>query len=109
MAGGLIVVPPELRDACVALSPSRLVTWPRVLIRLMVTRSAPALLNYVVGMFRATAFLFAIGVPVLIGQAQTEADRSFRFLEPYTLAGCIFLLINLPFIYILSKTKAEHV
>ncbi|MBH5390674.1 amino acid ABC transporter permease [Bradyrhizobium diversitatis] len=107
--GSLITIPPELRDACVALSLSPSVTWLSVLIPLMVKRSIPALLNYVVGMFRATVFLFAIGVPVLMGEAQTAADRSFRYLEPYTLAGCIFILLNLPFIYILSKAKADHV
>lgn len=107
--GSLITIPAELRDACVALSLSRFVTWQRVLIPLMVKRSVPALLNYVIGMFRATTFLFAIAVPVLMGEAQTAAETTFRYLEPYTLAGCMYFIINLPFIYLLSKLKGEEV
>ena len=76
---------------------------------LMVKRSIPALLNYVIGMFRATTFLFAISVPVLMGEAQTTAEVSFRYLEPYTLAGILYFIINIPFLYVLSKVKAEHV
>jgi polar amino acid transport system permease protein len=106
--GSLITIPGELRDACVALSLSRFVTWQRVLVPLMVKRSVPALMNYVVGMFRATTFLFAIGVPVLMGEAQTTAEMTFRYLEPFTLAGALYVLINIPFICLLSKLKAEH-
>jgi polar amino acid transport system permease protein len=106
--GSLITIPGELRDACVALSLSRFVTWQRVLVPLMVKRSVPALMNYVVGMFRATTFLFAIGVPVLMGEAQTTAEMTFRYLEPFTLAGALYFLINIPFICLLSKLKAEH-
>lgn len=106
--GSLITIPAELRDACVALSLSRFVTWQRVLVPLMIKHSMPALLNYVIGMFRATTFLFAISVPVLMGEAQTAAEQTFRYLEPYTLAGCIYFILNIPFIYVLSKLKAEH-
>lgn len=106
--GSLITIPAELRDACVALSLSSYVRWRRVLIPLMIRRSVPALLNYVIGLFRESTLLFAIGVPVLMGQAQVAADQSFRYLEPFTLVGVFYIGLNLPFLYLLSKLNAEH-
>ncbi|QOZ23875.1 amino acid ABC transporter permease [Bradyrhizobium sp. CCBAU 51753] len=106
--GSLITIPAELRDACVALHLSSYVTWRRVLVPLMVKRSVPALLNYVLGLFRETALLFAIGVPVLMGEAQIKAQLSFRYLEPFTLAGLIYIGMNLPFLYFLSRFKVKH-
>ncbi|NYG45374.1 polar amino acid transport system permease protein [Bradyrhizobium sp. IAR9] len=106
--GSLITIPSELRDACVALNLSSFVTWQRVLVPLMIKRAIPALLNYVLGMFRETAVLFAIGVPVLMSQANVIGHEHFRYLEPLTLAGFIYLGMNLPFLYLVSKFKVKH-
>ncbi|QQO23669.1 ABC transporter permease subunit [Bradyrhizobium diazoefficiens] len=107
--GSLITIPAELRDACVALHLSPYVTWRRVLVPLMIKRSVPALLNYVLALFRNSSYLFALGVPVLMGQANTAGYESFRYLEPFTLAGLIYIVINLPFLYLLSRLKDKHV
>ncbi|MCP1909536.1 polar amino acid transport system permease protein [Bradyrhizobium elkanii] len=106
--GSLITIPSELRDACVALNLSRYVTWRRVLVPLMIKRSVPALLNYVLGMFRETAVLFAIGVPVLMSQANEAGYEYFRYLEPFTLAGIIYTGMNLPFLFLVSRFKDKH-
>ncbi|MET4262442.1 polar amino acid transport system permease protein [Bradyrhizobium sp. S3.12.5] len=107
--GSLITIPAELRDACVALHLSPYVTWRRVLVPLMIKRSVPALLNYVLALFRNSSYLFALGVPVLMGQANTAGYESFRYLEPFTLAGLIYIVMNLPFLYLLSRLKDKHV
>ncbi|NYG45348.1 polar amino acid transport system permease protein [Bradyrhizobium sp. IAR9] len=107
--GSLITIPSELRDACVALNLSPQVTWRRVLVPVMIKRAMPALLNYVLGLFRETAVLFAIGVPVLMGQANVIGYENFRYLEPFTLAGVIYLGLNLPFLYLLSRFKDMYV
>ncbi|MCA6113059.1 amino acid ABC transporter permease [Bradyrhizobium cenepequi] len=107
--GSLITIPSELRDACVALHLSSFITWQRVLVPLMIKRSIPALLNYVLGMFRETAVLFAIGVPVLMGEANVVGYENFRYLEPFTVAGVIYIGMNLPFLYLLSRFKDKHV
>ncbi|MCK1669389.1 ABC transporter permease subunit [Bradyrhizobium sp. 153] len=107
--GSLITIPTELRDACVALNLSPSITWRRVLIPLMIKRAIPALLNNVLGLFKASALLFAIGVPVLLGEAQAAGYQSFRYLEPFTLTGIIYLGMNLPFFYLLSRYKDQYV
>jgi polar amino acid transport system permease protein len=106
--GSLITIPAGLRDACIALNLSPYVTWRRVLVPLMIQRAAPVLLNYVLVLFRQSSLLFAIGVPVLLGKAQVAGYESFRYVEPFTVAGVLYLGMNLPFLYILSRLKAKH-
>lgn len=103
--GTLVAIPIELRDACVALNLSRRVTWQHILIPLMIKRSAPALLNNVLDLLKATVQLFAIGLPVLMAEAQTAADQTYRYLEPLTLAGLIYLILNMPFLFVLSRWR----
>ncbi len=103
--GSLLTIPSGLHDACAALGLGRWATWRCVLVPLAVRRAAPALLNYVLVLFRQSSFLFAIGVPVLLGQAQVAGYQSFRYLEPFTLAGLFYLALNLPFVYLLSRRK----
>jgi polar amino acid transport system permease protein len=106
--GALLTLPQGIRDACVALNLSPWVTWTRVLIPLMVKNSAAALVGFVLILFRQSAFLFALGVPVLLGQAQTVGYESFRYLEPFTLAGVFYLILNIPFVLVLKHFESRH-
>jgi polar amino acid transport system permease protein len=106
--GSLISIPNALREACVALSLSPFTTWWCVLVPLMIKRSAPALINYVLTIIRQTSFLFALGVPVLMGKASTLSFQSFKYLEPFTIAGLLYFVLNIPFLIILSRMKATN-
>ncbi len=106
--GSLVTIPRGMRDACVALGLSPYTTWVHVLIPMMVRKAAPALMNYVLMLFRQSSFLFAIGVPVLLGRAQVVGYESFRYLEPFTMAGVFYLAINLPFVYLLSRFETKR-
>jgi polar amino acid transport system permease protein len=96
--GALITIPTGLRDASAALGLSPFVTWHRVLIPIAVRRSLPALINYVLVLYKQSSFLFAIGVPVLLAQAQLAGYQSFRYLEPYTITGILYVVMNVPFV-----------
>jgi polar amino acid transport system permease protein len=106
--GALLSVPAGMHDACAALGLSTVVMWCRVLIPLAVRRSVPALVNYVLELYKQSAYLFAIGVPVLLARAQVAGDQSFRYLEPYTLTGVLYLTLNLPLVYLLHRYEARH-
>lgn len=106
--GALLVIPRGLRDAALALGLSPWIIWTRILIPLAVRSSLPSLVNYVLVLYRQSALLFAIGVPVLLARAQIVGYQSFRYLEPYTLAGALYLILNLPLIYLLLKLQARH-
>lgn len=55
----------------------------------------PALGNLVVALFKETPMLAAITVIELLGQAKLLGAESFRYLEPMTLVGAIFLVVSL--------------
>jgi polar amino acid transport system permease protein len=96
--GALMTIPSGLRDAAAALGLSTFATWYLVLIPIAVRKSLPALVNYVLVLYKQSSFLFAIGVPVLLAQAQLAGYQSFRYLEPYTIAGVLYVLMNVPFV-----------
>lgn len=107
--GALVSIPPGIRDACTALGLPARVTWTRVLLPIAIKASVPALLNYVLVLYKQSSFLFAIGVPVLLAQAQVAGYQSFRYLEPYTIAGVLYLLMNLPFVLYLRRSGQRQV
>jgi polar amino acid transport system permease protein len=83
-------------DACIALNLPRARTWSRIVLPQAIVRVIPALGNYVVQMFKATPLLAFITVTELLSVAQTEAARSFRYLEPMTMVGVLFLVLSYP-------------
>ena len=52
--------------------------------------------NYLVGIFKDTPMLSVIGVTELLQSANAIGSETYRFLEPYTMVGVIFLTISLP-------------
>ncbi len=93
-----MTIPAGLRDAAAALGLSTFAMWYLVLIPIAVRKSLPALVNYVLVLYKQSSFLFAIGVPVLLAQAQLAGYQSFRYLEPYTITGVLYVLMNVPFV-----------
>ena len=96
--GALMTIPVGLRDAAAALGLSTFAMWRLVLIPIALRKSLPALVNYVLVLYKQSSFLFAIGVPVLLAQAQLAGYQSFRYLEPYTITGVLYVLMNVPFV-----------
>jgi len=67
----------------------------------------PVLGNYLIGMFKDSAVLATISVVELLGTALNEASRSFRYMEPLTLVGMIFLLMSLMGSAVVRATEAR--
>lgn len=55
----------------------------------------PALGNYVIAMFKDTPLLSAITVLELLQTAKIIGSETFRYLEPITMVGIIFLILSL--------------
>ena len=62
--------------------------------------------NYLVGIFKDTPMLSVIGVAELMHTANALGSETYRFLEPYTLVGVIFLVISLPTAYYLRRFES---
>jgi polar amino acid transport system permease protein len=93
---GIDAVPRGQWEAATALSLPRGRVWTGIILPQAVPRVLPALGNYMISMFKETPLLLAIGVLDVLNRAKEQGAETFRVIEPYTLAGVLFLLISLP-------------
>ncbi|MCO5071665.1 MAG: ectoine/hydroxyectoine ABC transporter permease subunit EhuD [Rhizobiaceae bacterium] len=94
--GGLESVPKGQWEAATSLNLSTARTYFRVIIPQALPPSLAGMGNYLVGIFKDTPMLSVIGVAELMHTANAIGSETYRFLEPYTLVGVIFLVISLP-------------
>lgn len=93
---GLDSVPQGQWEACISLGLSVRRTYFKIIIPQAIPTVIPGLGNYLVGIFKDTPMLSVIGVMELFHAATSIGAETYRFLEPYTLVGVIFLAISLP-------------
>ena len=94
--GGLDSVPKGQWEACRSLSMSTRDTYFRIIIPQALPPALAGMGNYLVGIFKDTPMLSVIGVAELMHAANAIGSEHYRFLEPYTMVGLIFLAISLP-------------
>jgi polar amino acid transport system permease protein len=94
--GGLEAVPAGQWEACTALNLSTRDTYLRIIIPQALPPALAGMGNYLVGIFKDTPMLSVIGVAELMHTANAIGSENYRFLEPYTIVGMIFLAISLP-------------
>ncbi len=70
--------------------------WGRVVVPQAMRFATPVLGNFVISMFKESAILSTITVLEVIGQANIIGAATARYIEPFTLAGLIFLAISYP-------------
>ncbi|RSN20014.1 ectoine/hydroxyectoine ABC transporter permease subunit EhuD [Streptomyces sp. WAC 05977] len=93
---GIEAVPKGQWEAATALNLPKSRVWTAVVLPQAVPRVLPALGNYTISMFKETPLLLAIGVVDVLARAKEVGADTFRVVEPYTLAGVLFLLVSLP-------------
>ena len=93
---GLDSVPKGQWEACIALNLSTKRTYFKIIIPQAIPIVIPGAGNYLVGIFKDTPMLSVIGVMELFHVATAIGANTYRFLEPYTLVGLIFLSLSLP-------------
>lgn len=93
---GIEAVPRGQWEACRALNMSTADTYLRIIIPQALPPSVAGMGNYLVGIFKDTPMLSVIGVAELMHTANAIGAENYRFLEPYTMVGVIFLAISLP-------------
>jgi polar amino acid transport system permease protein len=94
--GGLESVPKGQWEAATSLNLSTGRTYFRVIIPQALPPSLAGMGNYLVGIFKDTPMLSVIGVAELMHTATAIGSETYRYLEPYTLVGVIFLAVSLP-------------
>lgn len=93
---GIDAVPRGQWEAALALNLPRTRVWTGVVLPQAIPRVLPALGNYVISMFKETPLLIGIGVLDLVGEARQVGNLTFRYPEPYTLVGLLFLALSYP-------------
>lgn len=93
---GIQAVPKGQWEACTALSIPQRYVWQRVVLPQALRNVLPSLGNYVISLFKEVPFLVLISVPVMTEEARTIGSLSFRYVEPFTICGLIFLAASYP-------------
>ncbi|HEX9682892.1 MAG TPA: ectoine/hydroxyectoine ABC transporter permease subunit EhuD [Acidimicrobiales bacterium] len=83
-------------EGATAINLSTTQTWRHVVLPQAVPTVIPALGNYVVAMFKDAPLLTAITVGELLAQAKALQGVWFRGMEPFTVAGVLFLVVSIP-------------
>ena len=96
-------------EAAMALNLSRLDTYKSVVLPQAIPPMIPALGNYLVAMFKETPVLAAITVGELLQTAKLIGAESFRYLEPLTIVGILFLIASLLSTRLVEKLEARFV
>jgi len=94
--GGIESVAKGQWEAATALNMTTLQTYRRVVLPQAIPPALAGMGNYLIGIFKDTPMLSVIGVAELIHTANAIGAENYRFLEPYTMVGLIFLAISLP-------------
>ena len=94
--GALEGVPKTQWEACRALNFTTLYTYRRIVLPQAFPIAIPGMGNYLVGIFKDTPLLSTIGVAELFHAATAVGGYHYRYLEPYTIVGIIFLALSIP-------------
>lgn len=103
--GGIESVPKGQWEAAKALNMSTLKTYRRIVIPQALPTAWAGLGNYLVGILKDTPMLSVIGVGELMHTANAVGAEHYRYLEPYTLVGLIFLAISLPTAWLVRQME----
>ncbi|MDE2694266.1 MAG: ectoine/hydroxyectoine ABC transporter permease subunit EhuD [Paracoccaceae bacterium] len=101
--GGIESVPKGQWEAATAINMSMAKTYYRIIIPQALPPAIAGMGNYLVGIFKDTPMLSVIGVAELMHTANAVGSQSYRYLEPYTMVGIIFLVISLPTAFMISR------
>jgi polar amino acid transport system permease protein len=102
---GIEAIPKSQWEAAIALNLSKSRTFIRIILPQAIPPMIPALGNYLVGMFKETAQLSAITVIELLHSAKTIMAHTFRFVEPFTLVGILFLAVSFSSALLIQKLE----
>lgn len=103
--GGIESVPKGQWEAAKALNMSSVTTYRRIIIPQALPTAWAGLGNYLVGIFKDTPMLSVIGVGELMHAANAVGAEHYRYLEPYTMVGLIFLAISLPTAWLVRRME----
>lgn len=102
---GIESIPKGQWEATRALSLPASRTWRAVILPQALRATIPSLGNWAIAMFKDTPFLIFIAAPEMVSVARNIGGNTFRYVEPFTIAGLIFLAASYPTAILMRKLE----
>ncbi len=102
---GIESVPRGQWEAAQSLNLGRWRTATGIVLPQAIPPIVPALGNYLVAMFKDTPLLSAITVVEVLQEAKIIGSASFRYTEPITMVGVMFLVLSLAAAWLVRRTE----
>ncbi|MFT3687493.1 amino acid ABC transporter permease [Paenirhodobacter sp.] len=93
--GAIAALPKGQTEAAAAIGMAPLTQWTRIILPQAVVMSLPALVNELILLVKASSLVSVVGIMEITRASQAAAATTFRPLEVYLAAACIYLAINL--------------
>jgi len=93
--GAINALPKGQTEAATAIGMGPRDIWIRIILPQAVRLSLPALINELILLVKVSSLVSVVGILELTRASQAQAATTFRPLEVYLAAACIYLLINL--------------
>jgi polar amino acid transport system permease protein len=94
--GGIESVSKGQWEAARAINLPIVTTYRRIILPQALPNAFAGMGNYLVGILKDTPMLAVIGVTELMHAANTIGGEHYRYLEPFTIVGLLFLAMSLP-------------
>ena len=95
LRGGFLIIPAGQRAAATAFGYRRLQTWRHILLPQALRASAPAVVNEMIAILKASSLVSMVGVADLTRVSQNIVARNMQPILWYSAASAIYLVINL--------------
>ena len=93
--GAIMALPKGQAEAATAIGMEWHDIWTRVILPQAFSMSLPALVNELILLVKASSLVSIVGILEVTRASQAQAATTFRPLEVYLAAACIYLVINL--------------
>ena len=93
--GAVGALPPGQAEAARAIGMAPAHVWTRIVLPQAVAASLPSLVNELILLVKASSLVSVVGILEITRASQAEAATTFRPLEVYLAAACLYLAINL--------------
>jgi polar amino acid transport system permease protein len=93
--GAISALPRGQTEAAAAIGMNPADIWTRVILPQAISLSLPALINELILLVKASSLVSVVGILEITRSSQALAATTYRPLEVYVAAACIYLAINL--------------
>lgn len=93
--GAIQALPRGQTEAARAIGMAPGPVWARIILPQAVTMSLPALINELILLVKASSLVSVVGIMEITRASQAQAATTFRPMEVYLAAACVYLAINL--------------